>query len=432
MTGILIIFGITYILIATEKIETNASVFLGVAAAVLFGYADYGKMLQSIDVNVIYLLVGMMIIMGILAKTGVFEWLAIVMAQKAKGDGVRIMFLFLIATAFISSVLDNVTTVILIAPVTILVTQILEIPTAPLLILEAVFSNIGGTATLIGDPPNVVIGSRAGLSFNDFLFNMSPAIAVIMIISLAILYPLMRKQLYVPETIRKRVMAAFPEKAIIDAPCLKRSLPVLCAVLLGFLLGRLFHIEAGLVAIAGALTMAVICRVSLHQLMEKVDWLTIFFFMGLFMLVGALEQNGVFEMLSGVVVAWSGGSLLVTCMVILWAGAIISAFVNNVPLVIAMIPLLDNMKPAFAQAQGITDPALIHSAIACPMYWALALGVCLGGNGTLIGASANVVVSQIAQRNRCKLSFWDFTRYGFPLMIVSMLVSTAYLYLRYF
>ena len=432
MTTVLIIFALTYILIASERIDKAAAVFFGTAFVVMFDVAPYTKLLGYIDLNVIYLLVGMMIIVGVLAATGIFEWIAITLAQAAKGNGMMIMVLFLCATALLSAFLDNVTTVILVAPITILVTQILEIPTVPLLILEAIFSNIGGTSTLVGDPPNVIIGSQAGLTFNDFLFNLTPPVAGIAIVTLAILAYWMRKSVRVAEDIKSRVMRAHPDKAIVDAKGLRRALPVFFLVIAGFMTGHYFHLEAGLVAIVGALVMAVVTGQSVHDLLEKVEWATIFFFMGLFMLIGAMEYRGVFEWLGGEVIAATRGNLLATCLAVLWVSAIFSAIVDNIPLVIAMIPLIKHIIPGFAASMGLADPQIVAVEIAEPLYWSLALGACLGGNGSLIGASANVVISQIARRNQYHLSFWDFTRYGFPLMILSVAISSVYICVRYF
>lgn len=432
MIAVLVIFAVTYALIASEKIDKSAAAVLGATLVVLFHLAPLGELFHKVDLNVIFLLAGMMMIVNILAQTGIFEWVAITLAQRSGGRGMVILVKFLIATAILSALLDNVTTVILMAPITILVTQILEVPTVPVLILEAVFSNIGGTATLVGDPPNIVIGSQGGLTFNDFLVNLSPVVALIMVVSLLIVYPLFAKYFYVPENIRQRVMRAYPQKAIINPRVLRRALPVFGLVLVGFFLGHSLHIEPGIIALAGALLMAIVCRVNVHHALEKVEWGTIFFFIGLFMLIGALEVVGLFELLGQQVLELTRGNLLLTAMVILWSCAIFSAIVDNIPLVIAMMPLLKTIIPGFAAQMGLTDPELINTQIAEPLYWALALGACLGGNGSLIGASANVVVAQIALRNKYKLSFWQFTKYGFPLMVVSLIISTGYIYLRYF
>jgi len=433
MTTLLIIFGVTYILIATEIVDKSIAAVAGAALVIGLHYIPYEKALHHVDLNVIFLLVGMMIIVNVLSKTGFLEWLAMIMAKKAKGNGMLIVLQLLLITALFSSFLDNVTTVILIAPITILITQILEIPTIPILIMEGVFSNIGGTATLVGDPPNVIIGSRAHLSFNDFLINLGPVITIITILMLILVYYIMRSRTVVTEAAHNRIKKAHPHLAIVDKKNLRISLAIFGLVLVGFFLGRVLNIEPGIVALAGGFLMAGVCRMEIHHLLERVEWATILFFIGLFMLVGALQDNGVFTILGQNLIVWTQGNLLLTTMCILWASAIISAIVDNIPLVIAMIPLIQTIIPAFATQMGITDnPALIHTAIKAPLYWSLALGACLGGNGSLVGASANVVISQIAKKNNYPLTFWRFTRTSAPIMLLSLLACTVYLYLRYF
>ncbi|MDR0867854.1 MAG: ArsB/NhaD family transporter [Planctomycetota bacterium] len=433
MIQVLIIFVVSYALIASEKIDKIAASVFGVLFIVLLGLATPEQLFEKVDLDVVFLLSGMMMVVSILARTGLFEWVAIILAQRSKGFGMPIVINFLIATALLSALLDNVTTVILMAPITILVTQILEIPTAPVLICEAIFSNIGGTATLIGDPPNVVIASRSGfLTFNDFIIYLAPCVALIAVGSLVIIYFLLRKRYEVKERIRARLMVAHPEKAIIDPQTLKRALPIFALIIAGFIGCRAINLAPGLVALIGALLMVVVCRIPANKVLEQVDWDTIYFFLGLFMLIGAFEVVGLFEFLGQKIVTLTAGNLLLTTMIVLWASALVSAAVNNIPLVIAMMPLLAGIIPTFAATAGLTDQEQINRQIAAPLYWALALGACLGGNGTLIGASANVVVAQIGNRNRCPISFGAFTKYGLPLMLLSIVISTGYLYLAYF
>ncbi|MFA4945459.1 MAG: ArsB/NhaD family transporter [Lentisphaeria bacterium] len=428
-----LIFLACYALIVTEKFNKTIIVLVGAAAAILLHQIDSQEAFAKVDLNVVFLLIGMMMIVNILALSGVFEWTAITLAKKSRGNGMFILFAFVILTAVLSSFLDNVTTVILIAPITILITQILEMPTVPFLILEAIFSNIGGTATLIGDPPNILIGSQAGLTFNEFLVNLSPVIILITLASAALLFLTFRKKAQTRESARALIMKADPQKAIINPMILRRGLPIFGLVLVGFFLAHVLDIEPGIIALVGAFLMAGICRIHLHEVMGKVEWETILFFIGLFMLIGALEVKGVFEFLGHEMVALTKGQLLLTALSILWVSALASAVVDNIPLVIAMIPLINTIIPEFAQSMGIAgDPAAIHSQIKAPLFWSLALGACLGGNGTLIGASANVVISQIAHRNNYKLSFLDFTRQGAVYMLLSLLISSAYIALRYF
>ncbi len=429
----LIIFAITYFFIATEKMDKAIAALLGACAVMFCHIESYDVLFGKVDLNVLSLLVGMMIIVDIMATTGVFEWVAVKIARGARGNGLIILIEFMIVTAVFSALLDNVTTVILIAPITILIAQILEIPAIPLLILEAVFSNVGGTATLVGDPPNILIGSKTSLNFNDFIIYLTPVVAVIMVVLLAIMYSFLGKKFKVDAAAKERIMRAKPERAIIDPANLKRALPVFGLVLLGFCMSRYIHVEPGTIALGGAMVMAIVCRVDFHHIIEKIEWSTILFFVGLFIIIGSLEATGLFEFLGHHIVALTSGNLMLTVMVILWFSAIFSAIVDNIPLVIAMIPLIKSIVPVFAKQMGIEGmDEQIHLLITMPLFWALALGACLGGNGTLIGASANVVIAQIARRNKYPLTFMGFTRYGFPIMIVSLIISSGYLYLRYF
>lgn len=429
----LAIFLIVYALIAFDVLDKTVAALLGASAVILLQLVPYHDAVSSVDMNVVFLLVGMMIVMGILAETGFLEWLAITIAQRAKGNAKVIVVQFLFVTASLSAVLDNVTTVILIAPITILITQLLELRTAPILVMLAIFSNIGGTGTLIGDPPNIIIGSATTLSFNDFLFNLGPVVLVMTLVCLAVVRFQMGTSLETKEEARRRVMIAQPELAILDPTLLKRCGAVLILILVGFFTSRLTGFEPGIVALAGSIIMMVVCKVDIHTALHKVEWATILFFIGLFMLISALEYNKLFEKSGEMLIHATQGNLLLTVMVILWASAMASAIVDNIPLVIAMIPLIKTMVPVFTAQMGLADnPELAHTTIEAPLYWALALGACLGGNGTLIGASANVVIAQIGARNNANITFMEFTKAGFPLMILTVAISSVYMYLRYF
>lgn len=471
----IVVFLVAYALIASEKIEKAIAAILGAGAMVFLGAADFEFMLGKVDLNVLALLVGMMIIVNIMATTGVFEWLAIKIAKQTKGNGVLVVLEFLVATAVVSAVMDNVTTVILMTPVTILIGQLLRLPVVPILICEAIFSNIGGTATLIGDPPNILIGASCGLSFNDFLFNLTPVVALIGTVCLVAILWRLRSSLRSDSTAISEVMRTEPHLAILEPRRLRRAIAVFALVLLGFLGSRWINVEAGVIALCGAFVMVLVCNVSLPKMLEKVEWPTIIFFCGLFMMVAGLEANAVFDHLGKLMLGLTHNDYALTMMVILWSAALFSALVDNIPLVIAMIPLILGIIPAFVAAQypGVTltaadirvllapdtlqalssgsaaevmeklsDPTLlarlkpeeiigIVNGRVKPLLWALALGACMGGNGTLIGASANVVIAQIANKNRYPLTFWHFTKYGFPLMLLSALLSTVYLYFRY-
>ncbi len=430
-TGITI-FILAYIAIASEKVDKTIAAMIGAGLMVTFHVADFAEMLGKVDLNVLGLLIGMMIIVNVMATTGVFEYLAVLIARQTRGNGVLVTVEFLLATAIISAFMDNVTTIILMAPITILITQLLGLPTVPVLILEALFSNIGGTATLVGDPPNILIGASCNLSFNDFILNLAPVVLLITAACLGVVVLLMRKKLQSNPDSVVQVQLTQPRRAILDPRRLKRSLIVFALVLLGFFTSRLIHLEPGLIAICGAFVMVPVCRLELAHMLEKVEWNTILFFCGLFMMVGALEIDGVFTLLGEHMVSLTKGNFALTMMIILWGSAVLSAIIDNIPLVISMIPLINSIVPVFARQMGIeADTEAIRQQISEPLFWSLALGACLGGNGTLIGASANVVISQIARKNRYKLSFKDFTCYGAPLMLFSTFLSMVYLYLRY-
>ena len=430
-TGITI-FILAYIAIASEKVDKTIAAMIGAGLMVAFHVADFTEMLGKVDLNVLGLLIGMMIIVNVMATTGVFEYLAVLIARQTRGNGVLVTVEFLLATAIISAFMDNVTTIILMAPITILITQLLGLPTVPVLILEALFSNIGGTATLVGDPPNILIGASCNLSFNDFIINLAPVVLLIMVVCLGAVVLLMRKKLQSNPDSVVQVQLTQPRRAILDPARLKRSLIVFALVLLGFFTSRLIHLEPGLIAICGAFVMVPVCRLELAHMLEKVEWNTILFFCGLFMMVGALEIDGVFTLLGEHMVSLTRGNFALTMMIILWGSAILSAIIDNIPLVISMIPLINSIVPVFARQMGIeADTEAIRQQISEPLFWSLALGACLGGNGTLIGASANVVISQIAHKNNYRLSFKDFTCYGAPIMVLSVFISMVYLFLRY-
>ncbi len=431
MITAIIIFAITYILIASERFDKTAISILGASTVIGFGVIPHEIAMGKVDLNVIFLLVGMMIVVNILAETGFFEWVAVTIAQHSRGNGPMILVEMVAATALLSAFLDNVTTVILVAPITILVTQVMDIPTIPFLILEAIFSNIGGTATLIGDPPNILIGSKGNLTFNEFILNLTPVVLIIAIVVLALTVLFFGRSMRVSDAARERILRAKPRLAITEPRKLKRALPVLGVIIIGFFLSHSMGIEPGVIAITGAFLMILVCGADLHHAMERVEWSTIFFFIGLFILVGSLEYKGVFEWAGEAIIDWTHGNLLLTVLTILWASAILSAIVDNIPLVIAMLPLIQTMIPAFGEQMGLGG-AELRSSVSEPLYWALALGACLGGNGTLIGASANVVITQIARKNKYPITFMQFTAYGFPIMLVTLLICTAYMYLRYF
>ncbi|MCK4563717.1 MAG: ArsB/NhaD family transporter, partial [Verrucomicrobia bacterium] len=410
----IIVFLVVYFFIATEIIDKTIASLIGAGLMIGLHLVGYEEALHAVDLNVIFLLVGMMIVVNTLTDTGVFEWLAIKLARLAKGNGLVLAIFFMLLTAVLSAFLDNVTTVILMAPITILLCQLLEIPAVPILIMEAVFSNIGGTATLVGDPPNILIGSQTHLSFNDFLINLSPPVLVMLVLLLGVMALMFRKTIKTTEQTRRRIEQSRPEKAILQPLVLKKALIVFGLILAGFFSGRLLDIEPGIIALVGAMVMVLVCKKDIHHSLVHVEWNTILFFAGLFMMISALEHSHVFEKMGDFILHICGGNLMATALTILWFSAIASAIVDNIPLVMAMIPLVKGIIPVFARQMGIDDPMLIQLQIAEPLLWSLALGACLGGNGTLVGASANVVIAQVANRNGCPITFWSFTKYGFP------------------
>ncbi len=428
----ILVFLVVYFFIATELIDKTIASLMGAGLMIGLHLVGYEEALHAIDMNVLFLLIGMMIVVNTLTDTGVFEWLAIKIARLAKGDGLLIAVCFMILTAVLSAFLDNVTTVILMAPITILLCQLLDIAAVPILIMEAVFSNIGGTATLVGDPPNILIGSQTHLSFNDFLVNLSLPVLVMIVLLLGVMALMFRKKICTTEQTRKRIEQSRPEKAILQPLVLKKALVVCGLILAGFFGGRVLGIEPGIIALSGAMLMLLVCKKDIHHSLLHVEWNTILFFAGLFMMISALEHNHVFEKMGEFILRLCGGNLTATALTILWFSAIASAIVDNIPLVMAMIPLVKGIIPVFAQQMGLADAAMIQSQIAEPLLWSLALGACLGGNGTLVGASANVVIAQVANRNNCPITFWSFTQYGFPFMIASLLIAHLYLYGRFF
>lgn len=428
----LLIFAIVYIFIAIEKIESTIIVIAGAFLMLALHLLTFEEAMQSIDINVLFLLVGMMVSVYIISQTGFFEWVATMLAKKAGGNPMTIALFFLSATALMSAFLDNVTTIILMAPVSILIMQLLEISPVPLLILEAIACNIGGTATLIGDPPNIIVGSRAGLTFNDFLMNATPAIAIVILFFLFTAYLMLRSTWSVPESVKTRVTQALPGLAIIDMHKMIIALAVLSLILIGFFTQSLTGIETGIIALAGSMLMLFLCRVKVDHSFLHVEWNVIFFFIGLFIIVAGLQANGVIEWLGKSLLSLAGSNHFLLCIIILVGSAMISTVLNNIPFTIAMVPMIKQIIDALALEKGISDSVLIQHQIAHPLWWSLVLGVCLGGNGTLIGSSVNVIAAKISTNNKYPISFLHFTRYGFPFMIQSLIISIVYIRARYF
>lgn len=412
------IFLVIYGIIISEKINRTAISLFGAIVMIILGILNQEQAIEHIDFNTIGLLVGMMIIVNILKRTGVFEYLAIRAAKKAKGDPWKILVLFAIITALSSAFLDNVTTILLIVPVTLVITDTLDTNPIPFMFTEILIANIGGTATLIGDPPNIMIGSATGLGFVDFLVNLAPVVIVISFVVLFLLKLIYKDFLKAKDENKQKIMKMDESITIKDKLLLKKSLIVLFLTILGFMVHAQFHLESATVALGGAALLLVISKIDPEEILFEVEWTTIFFFMGLFILVGSLVEVGVIDNLAKKMLELTKGNLFVTTLTILWVSAIASAFLDNIPFVATMIPLIKAMT-----ASGQLD--------ANPLWWALALGACLGGNGTIIGASANVIVTGIMAREGRPVSFMSFMRIGFPMMIVSIIISTIYLILFY-
>lgn len=420
----IIVFAAAYLLIATERINRVVAALAGAGIILAVGVVSADDAFFSkdtgVDWNVIFLLFGMMVIVGVLRLTGVFEYVAIWAAKRAQGRPFRVMALLCLITAVASAALDNVTTVLLIAPVTLLVCERIGVRPVPFLIAEALASNIGGTATLVGDPPNLIVASKAGLGFNDFLINLAPIVLVMLVAFIGLSRFLFRKDFTADPDQVAQVMELDEHEAIRDRGLLVRSLIVLALVLAGFTLHGVLHLEPSVVALLGAGLLIAISGLRPQSYLADIEWETLLFFAGLFILVGSLVRTGVIDRLAEALVAAIGNNVPAAMMLILWGSAALSAIVDNIPFVATMTPVVDQLVGGdgpFAGQNGL--------------WWALVLGADLGGNATAIGASANVVVAGIAKRNGHPISFWEFTRYGAVVALVTLLIATPYLLLRY-
>ena len=416
----LIIFLLTYALIISEQIHRTTIAMLGGLLMIALGVLDQNVAIHHIDFNTIGLLVGMMIIVGITAQTGLFEYIAVWLSHKAKGAPIKILVALSTFTAVASALLDNVTTVLLVVPVTLSITSQLKVNPIPFLISEILASNIGGTATMIGDPPNLMIGSAVQeLTFLSFINNLAPVIAVIMIITILIFAIIYRKQLRTTDDLKKQLLNKSAKEEIKNPELLRKCLIVIFITIGGFFIHQFIHIETATIALIGAFILLLFTgdKYLVHAL-EKIEWTTLFFFIGLFVIVGGLVETGLIAALAKKAMSWTGGELKSTTLLVLWMSAIISAFVDNIPFVATMIPMIKEMGNL-----GITNLD--------PLWWSLSLGACLGGNGTLIGASANLVVAGIASKEGYHITFLKFLMVGFPLMLISIFISMIYVYIRY-
>lgn len=417
-------FLVAYVFIATEKVSRVAVVCAGAAVMVLIGATDAESAFYShetgIDWNVIFLLLGMMIIVSVVHKTGLFEFLAVKALQLAKGEPRKAFVYILVLTAVASALLDNVTTILLVVPMTFLITKYLKVNPVPFILGEVFISNIGGAATLIGDPPNIIIGSKADLSFNDFLIHMSPIVVCVTAVIIPLLVFMFRKMLVNEAAERAEAMKLEAKTFISDTALLKKSLFVLGLVLTGFVLHSALHLEPSMVAMMGAGLLVLISNLKPNEFAMDVEWGTLVFFAGLFIMVGALVNVGALGLFADAISAWVGDDASLAAGALVVVSALISGIVDNIPYVTSMIPVVQQLNNTVA---GITNDGL---------WWALALGADFGGNMTIIGASANVVAIGLAHANGIKISFWQFAKYGIPVTVVSTLLALPYVLIRYF
>lgn len=417
------IFIVVYIFIVSEKIHRTVIALVGAMLMILCGILTQEMAIHHIDFNTIGLLIGMMIVVSITGTTGLFNYLAIWAAKKVKAKPLKLLVALSLLTGVCSAFLDNVTTVLLTVPLTFSITKKLNIPVKPFLIAQILASNIGGTSTLIGDPPNIMIGSAVPeMDFMAFISNLGIVCIVIFAVTMAILLLLYRKQLVTVPQLQAKVMAMNEYDEIKDIALLKKCLFVLFLIIVTFVLHSQLHLESATVALSGAAILMLISisrdEKKISKVLSNVEWLAIFFFAGLFILVGGLVETGVIKMMAERLLELTSGDLTKTTMLILWLSAIASAFIDNIPFVATLIPMIKDMG-----TMGMSNLE--------PLWWALSLGACLGGNGTIIGASANVVVASMAAMYGEKLSFGGYFIVAFPIMIISIVISTIYLLLFY-
>jgi Na+/H+ antiporter NhaD/arsenite permease-like protein len=434
----LLIFGTCYLVIITERTHKTIVALFGAAVMIGLGVVSQDEAFYShefgVDYNVVFLLIGMMVIINVVRETGLFEVLAIWAAQRADAQPFRLLVLLSLLTAGLSAMLDNVTTVLLMAPVTLSIAKRLELNPIAFLVTEALASNIGGTATLVGDPPNIMIASKAQLGYLDFLVVLGPIVAVIMALFVVALWITVGRTMTVAPHLRTAVLGLSLREAVLDRPFLHRCLWLLGIVNVGFCIHSLIHLEPATIALLGASLFMLIGHARRKpgdgeelSYLTDVEWKTIFFFIGLFILVGGLVKVGAIRYVADQLVALTRGNLAGSTMAVLWGSAILSAAVDNIPYVAAMNPLIVDL--ARSLHPEISDYAtLVHQPDIIPLWWALALGACLGGNGTIVGASANVVIVDIARKAGYPVSFWQFFKFGFPVMMGSVLMSALYLW----
>ena len=413
----IVIFLVTMAAIMTEKLHRTVAAVAGALLLILTGVLSVESGFSYVDLNTLGVLIDMMLFVAVVKNSGIFEYIAIKAAKIAKGRPWPLMVLFALITAVLSAFLDNVTTVLLIGPMTLAITSMLRINPIPFFMTQIMASNIGGTATLIGDPPNIMIGSAAGLSFTDFITNTGVAVLFVLAATLGGCYFIDGRKLHVEPEAMDSILQLDENKAIKDRSLLIKSVVMILLVVFGFVFHSQLHLESCTIALTAAAVMLLIGRQDVEEIVAGVEWTTILFFTGLFIVVGGLQETGVIQILANGLMDLTEGHMTLTILLILWVSAIVSSFLDNIPFVATLIPLILTM-----QSSGVD---------VTPLWWAVSLGACLGGNGTLIGASANVVLSGISNRHGFPITFASYFKVGFPLMLVSVAISTVFLLLRF-
>ena len=411
------VFVVVMITIMTEKLHRSLAAITGAMIVLALHVMPFDAAMEHIDFNTLGVLLGMMLFVSVVKLSGVFEFLAIKCARLAKGDPWKIMLLFVLLTAVLSAFLDNVTTVLLIGPMTLTVCKLLDVNPIPFFMTEILASNIGGTATLIGDPPNIMIGSAAGYSFFDFILYDAPAVAIILVAILGVFYALYGRKMNVDDEHKARIMELDEHAQIKNRRLLKQSVVMTALVVVGFMAHGALGLESCIIALGAAGIIMLISGESIEEALSNVEWTTLSFFAGLFVIVGALAETGVIGMLANGLIDATGGNVFITMLVLLIGSAVISSFLDNIPFVATMIPILLAME---STGMDVT-----------PLWWAVSLGACLGGNGTLIGASANVALSDISKKHGYEITFAKFFKTGFPIMLLTILIAGVYLVVRF-
>lgn len=413
----IVVFVVVIGLIISEKVNSAAAALAGAMALVVTGVMSAHKALSYIDFNTIGLLVGMMVLVAIIRQSGLFEYVAIKAAKMVHGDPWKIMIAFILLTTVLSGILDNVTTVLLVGPMTIAIAKMLEINPVPFLMTQILASNVGGTATLIGDPPNIMIGSAANLSFMDFLKNTGVAVVLVIVFMIVMMRFVYKKEIEVEGLDTSKIMNLDPDKSITDKPLLIKGVVVIILVILGFIFHDQIGMETSVIALTAAAVMLIIGGVNVDNAIQDVEWTTIAFFMALFVVVGGLTETGVIKQVAAVIIERTAGHPVMMMLILLWASALLSSFLNNIPFIATLIPLVLALKADGMDAE--------------PLWWAISLGACLGGNGTMIGASANVVLSDISTKHGYPITFKSYLRVGMPFMLGSVFISMVLLLVKY-